>query len=186
MLSKYRLFKGIIICLISFVLGIISINIINKQINKNKVGDNLYKVGILSMLALLLHNLPEGIATFMSAYKDVNLGISLGIAIMLHNIPEGVSIAVPIYYSTNSRIKAIKKTLLSGLAEPLGAFLAYIFLAKFITDELISIVLLFVAGIMITLSINNLLGQALKYKQNKFILLGLIGGAGVILLNHLF
>lgn len=184
-LSKYNLIKGIIICLVSFIFGVISVTLINKKIKEEKVGDNLYRVGILSMLALMLHNLPEGIATFMSAYKDINLGISLGIAIMLHNIPEGISIAVPIYYSTNSKLKAIKMALLSGFAEPIGALLAYIFLSKYITNELISIVLLFVAGIMITLSINELLPEAMKYKKNKFIILGLISGAVIMILNHL-
>ena len=138
------------------------------------------------MLALMLHNLPEGIATFMSAYKDVSLGISLGIAIMLHNIPEGVSIAVPIYYATGSYWQAIKKTLISGLAEPLGAILAYIFLAQFITDSLISIVLMFVAGLMITLSINELLPEALKYRKEKYLIYGLLSGIIIIVLNHLF
>lgn len=141
-------------------------------------------MGILSMLALMLHNLPEGIATFMSAYQDMSLGISLGIAIMMHNIPEGISIAVPIYYATSKKSSAIKKTFISGLAEPLGAILAYIFLSKYITNELISIVLIFVAGIMISLSINELLPQAMEYKENKYIYLGLIVGVGVILIQH--
>ncbi len=186
-LSKYNLLKGFIICLISFIIGIISVNIINKRINKLKNNNNnLYKLGILSMLALMIHNLPEGIATFMSAYKDINLGISLGIAILLHNIPEGVSIAVPIYYATHSKWQAIKKTLISGLAEPLGAILAYIFLAKYITNSLISIILLFVAGLMITLAINELLPQALKYKKQKYIIYGLLCGVIIVLLTFVF
>ncbi len=182
--SRYNLLKCIIICLISFLIGVFSINIINKKIKKYNNTSNLYKVGILSMLALMLHNLPEGIATFMSAYKDVSLGISLGLAIMLHNIPEGISIAVPIYYATGNFKEAIKKTLISGLAEPAGALLAYIFLSKFITDSLISIILIFVAGIMITLAINELLPEALKYKKEKWIIYGLISGVIIVLLTH--
>lgn len=185
LLSEYNLLKGVIICLISFIIGVISINIINKRINKLKNNNNLYKLGILSMVALMLHNLPEGIATFMSAYKDINLGISLGIAILLHNIPEGVSISVPIYYATHSKWQAIKKTLISGLAEPLGAILAYIFLAKYITNSLISIILLFVAGLMITLAINELLPQALTYKKQKYIIYGLLSGIIIVLLTFL-
>lgn len=186
LLSKYNLLKGILICLISFIIGVISVNLINNKINSVKNSNNLYKLGILSMLALMLHNLPEGIATFMSAYKDLNLGLSLGFAIMLHNIPEGVAIAVPIYYATNNKWQAIKKTLISGLAEPLGALLAYLFLSKYITDSLISIILIFVAGLMVALSINKLFPEALKYKKNTFIIYGLISGIGVILLSHLF
>jgi len=183
-ISNYKLFKGLLICLITFIVGIILILWINKKITREEWGTkDLYKLGILNMIALMLHNLPEGIATFMSSYKDINLGIKLSLAIMLHNIPEGISIAVPIYYATGSKREAIKKTFISGLAEPLGALLAFIFLHKYITYKLISIVLIFVAGIMITLAIDELLPQALKYKENKYIILGLIIGLIVIVIN---
>ena len=184
-ITDYKYVKGILICLFSFTIGIVLIFWLNKKINSNSFKEHdLYKLGILSMLALMLHNLPEGIATFMSAYKDMNLGIKLGIAIMLHNIPEGISIAVPTYYATKSKKEAILKTFISGLAEPLGAILAYIFLSRFVTNTLISIVLLFVAGIMITLSIQKLFPEALKYKENKFIWLGLGVGGLLTFLNH--
>ncbi len=184
-ISNFKLVKGIIICLIVFIVGAFSINLVNNKIDKlSSKENNLYKLGILSMIALMLHNLPEGIATFMSSYQDINLGLKLSLAIMLHNIPEGISIAVPIYYATKKRKDALKKTFISGLAEPLGALVAYLFLAKYINDVFISIILLIVAGIMITLSINKLLPQALKYNENKYISLGLIMGILVILINH--
>lgn len=191
LLQKFKLIKGSILCILAFAIGIILVNFLNKKINTAKENmqeekGRLYKLGILSMLALMLHNLPEGIATFMSAYQDMSLGISLGLAIMMHNIPEGISIAVPIYYATNKKSSAIKKTLLSGLAEPLGAILAYIFLSKYITNEFISIVLLFVAGIMICLSINELLPQAMEYKENKYIYYGLLVGVFVIMIQAFF
>lgn len=184
-ITNFKLAKGICLCLISFLIGIGLIYWLNDKINNETMkGQDLYKLGILSMVALMLHNLPEGIATFMSAYKDMDLGIKLGIAIALHNIPEGISIAVPIYYATKSKKEAILKSFISGLAEPLGAFLAFIFLSKYITNTLISIVLLFVAGIMITLSIQKLFPEALKYKENKFIWIGLGVGALLTILNH--
>lgn len=184
-ITDYKLAKGIFLCLLSFLIGIGIIFWLNKKINtKEMEQQNLYKLGILSMLALMLHNLPEGIATFMSAYKDMDLGIKLGIAIMMHNIPEGISIAVPIYYATHNKKDAILKTFISGLAEPLGALLAFVFLSRYITNTLISIVLLFVAGIMITLSIQKLFPEALKYKENKYIWLGIGVGVGLIILNH--
>ena len=137
------------------------------------------------MLALMLHNFPEGIATFLSSYQNMSLGIKLGIAIMLHNIPEGISIAVPIYYSTNSKKEAIKKAFISGLAEPLGAILAFIIFKNFITDNFISITLLLVAGIMITISIEEIYPEILKYKERKLAALGLIIGAILILINYI-
>ena len=136
------------------------------------------------MLALILHNFPEGIATFMSSYKDIELGLKLGLAIAFHNIPEGISIAVPIYYATKSKKNALSKTFLSGIAEPIGAILAFIFLSKYITDELISIILLLVGGIMITLAIEVILPKAKKYNLNKFLYLGLLIGIILILINY--
>jgi len=189
LLENYGIFKGIIISVITFVIGGLLINKINKKINKHTIkntkDNNLYRVGILSMVALMLHNFPEGIAVFMSSYQDISLGISLGIAIMLHNIPEGIAIAVPIYYSTGKKRGAIAKTFISGLAEPLGAILAFLFLSRFITDSLISIVLLFVAGLMITLSINELFPKAKEYNEDKYIVFGLIAGFIIMVLNHL-
>ena len=99
---------------------------------------------------------------------------------MFHNIPEGIAIAVPIYYGTGSKRKAITRTLLSGLSEPLGALLAYIVLSKYITEITISVILLFVAGIMITISIHKMLPASLKYNSNKYIYIGL--GVGMLLI----
>lgn len=181
-LLNYHFPTSIVVILLSFLFGIVSVIIINKLMNNKS--NSLYKLGILSMIALMLHNFPEGIATFIGSIEDVNLGLKLSLAIMFHNIPEGISIAVPIYYATKSKKKALFNTFLSGLAEPLGAFLAFVFLKNYINDLMISIVLLFVAGIMITLSINEMLPKALSYKENKFIYLGLIIGVILILLNH--
>ena len=104
---------------------------------------------------------------------------------MLHNIPEGISIAVPIYYATGRKKLAIKKAFISGLAEPLGAILAFIFLHNYINELFISIILLLVAGIMISLSINEILPQALKYNENKYIIIGFVLGTVLMIINFL-
>ncbi len=185
-LTDFKLAKGIILSLVSFGVGVGVIYFINKKIEEGSTKENhdLYRLGILSMLALMLHNFPEGIVTFLSSYQDMELGIKISIAIMLHNIPEGISIAVPIYYATGSKKESVKKTFLSGLAEPLGAFLAFLFLRNFITNTMISIILLFVAGIMITLAIHELLPKALNYHENRYIVLGFGVGIVLLLINH--
>ncbi len=184
-LTEYKLAKGIIISLLVFTIGILSVYLINKKIEKSSSSDlDLYRLGVLSMLALMLHNLPEGIVTFLSSYQDMQLGLKISVAIMLHNIPEGISIAVPIYYATGSKKEAVKKTFISGLAEPLGAILAFLFLRNFITDTMIGLILIFVAGLMITLSIHELLPKALNYHENKYIILGFVVGIILLLLNH--
>ena len=186
-LSNFKLFKGVFYSLLAFLIGILAIYFINKKIEKGSSNDfDLYRVGVLSMLALMLHNFPEGIVTFLSSYQNIELGLKISLAIMLHNIPEGISIAVPIYYATGDKKKSIKATLLSGLAEPLGAIVAFIFLRKFITDIMISFILIFVAGIMITLAIHELLPKALKYHQNNYILLGALVGIMLTIINHCF
>lgn len=172
--KRYSTFLAFL-CLILMLLFGIGINIyLNRRINK-RVGEsvNLYKVGVLSMIALMIHNLPEGILTFLSTTVDLKLGLKLALTISLHNIPEGIAIAVPIYYSTNSHKRGVVASLISGLSEPLGALLAYLFLYKYITNTMISIILLFVAGIMISISINDIFEESKKYSR-KGILIGVI------------
>lgn len=185
--SLPRLNSGIVGNILWFILfflsGVILVSVFNRLIEKEKGSSNLYKLGILSFIALVLHNLPEGILTFLSTYQDFNLGLSLCIAITLHNIPEGISIAVPIYYSTGSVKKALKCTFLSALAEPLGAMLAFLILKNFITDSMISLFLILVAGIMITLSIEKMLPEALSYNKKKPLLFGLLVGVVVVILS---
>ena len=184
LLSSYGIGKGIIFSFIAFSIGIILIKYLHKLMDKTEQANDLYKLGILNMLALILHNFPEGIATFMSSYKDIELGLKLGLAIAFHNIPEGISIAVPIYYATKSKKNALFKTFLSGIAEPIGAILAYIFLSKYITDTFISMILLLVGGIMITLAIEVIYPKARKYNLNKYLHLGLFVGTILILINY--
>ena len=184
-LIRYKLVKGIFLAVVVFAIGIFSVYFLNRKIEKSSGSDlDLYRLGILSMLALMLHNLPEGIVTFLSSYQNMELGFKISLAIMLHNIPEGISIAVPIYYATGSKKKAVFMTFLSGLAEPLGAFLAFVFLRKFITDTMVGFILVFVAGLMITLAIHELLPKALKYHENSYILLGFLLGILLLFINH--
>lgn len=178
---------GVSIFAVFFSLGVVMVGLLNRAIEREKgkgsKNGNLYKLGILSFIALVLHNLPEGILTFMSTYQDFNLGVSLCIAIALHNIPEGISIAVPIFYSTGSVKKALKYTFLSALAEPIGAILAYLIFKNFITDQMVSMFLILVAGIMVTLSIEKMLPEALSYNKKKPLIYGLISGIVIVTLS---
>ena len=183
--SNFSLIKSIIITVVLFMVGAILVSILDRNIKVNKSKDsNLFKLGILNMIALMLHNFPEGIATFMTSYSDLSIGISLSLAIMMHNIPEGISIAVPLYYSTGKKGRGILYTFISALAEPLGAIVAFLFLKQYINMLTISYVLIIVAGIMITISINELYPEAIKYNERKQIKLGMLLGVVIILINH--
>lgn len=184
LLKEYNILSVNFIIIIMFTIGVVLILLLNIIINKiSSNTNNLYKLGILNMIALMAHNLPEGIATFMSSYSNIKLGLKIAIAIMMHNIPEGISIAIPIYYATKSRKKALKMTFISSLAEPLGAIICYLFFKDKINDFSMALTLTFVAGIMITLSIHELLPEAKKYNQEKFLKIGLLLGIILMFIN---
>ena len=172
-IENVRVGKALFFMILAFFLGTFLINIMDKKIDKYKNDNNLYKVGVLSAVVLVLHNLPEGVATFLSSYNDIGVGLNLALAIAFHNIPEGICIAVPLYYSTKSKSRAVRATFFSGLSEFLGAVLAFLFLSKFVTEVMISFILIGVSGIMISLAINELYKESFKYKT-KYFYLGII------------
>lgn len=169
LLKIYYLIPAILLALIFVIVGISISVLINKYIpdidSGNISNKNLFKVGIISMIAIILHNIPEGIATFMTSTKDISLGLSLALAITLHNIPEGISISVPIFYSTKNKFKSLFYTFVSGISELLGAIIAYLFLAPFINDFVMSILMALIAGIMTSISIYELIPASLKYNN---------------------
>lgn len=146
---------------------------------------SLLKMGTFTALAIAIHNFPEGIATFTATLQDPGLGIAIAIAIAIHNIPEGIAISVPIYYATGSKKKAFKLSFLSGLAEPAGAILAYLLLMPFLTETLFGIVFAGVAGIMIFISLDELLPAAKRYDETHTSIYGLIAGMAVMALSLL-
>ena len=135
------------------------------------------------MLAIIIHNIPEGIATFMAGCSDSKLGITLTLAIALHNIPEGISISVPIYYATKSKKKALLYTFISGLSELFGAVITSLFLKPFINDVTMGCLFSVIAGIMINISIYELLPSSFKYNKLKSSILFLMIGMCFMLIS---
>lgn len=182
---------GTIYTVVSFFIGIALIAIIDKLIpsienpheiknielkNINTNNKNLLRMGMFSALAIAIHNFPEGLATFMSGLTDPTLGISIAVAIAIHNIPEGIAVAVPIYYSTKSRKKAFWLSFLSGLSEPIGALLGYFILRSFFNDSMLGIIFAGVAGIMVYISLDELLPTAEEYGEHHVAIGGLVAG----------
>ena len=171
----------IIISFLSVLLGIIISMLIDYYLpDKPNIENNkkLYRVGFIMVIAIVLHNIPEGIATFMATSSDITLGLSLSIAIAMHNIPEGISISVPIYYSTGNKKKAILYTGISAISEPFGALLAYLFLRNVMNDLILGILFSIIAGIMLQISFCELLPTARIYNNSKrlyiFFLIGVL------------
>lgn len=136
----------------------------------------LMRTGLFTALAISIHNFPEGLATFTSTISDVHLGIFIAIAIAIHNIPEGIAVSVPILYATGNKNKAFFYSFLSGMSEPAGAVVGYAILLPFLTPALLAILLAFVAGVMVYISLDELLPMAHRYGHGHLVIAGIILG----------
>lgn len=152
----------------------------------------LMRMGLFTALAIALHNFPEGLATFLATLHDPALGIAIAAALALHNIPEGISVAAPIYYATGSRRKAFVYSFLSGLAEPVGAGIAYLGLRLafggnegVFPPQVMGILFAGVAGIMVYISLDELLPTSRAYGRGHDSLIGLLAGMAVMALSLL-
>lgn len=137
---------------------------------------SLLRMGLFTALAIAIHNFPEGFATFLATIEDPALGIAIGLAIAIHNIPEGIAVSIPIYHATGSRLKAFWYSFSSGIVEPIGALLGYFILLQFFNDFVFGVVFAGVAGIMVFISLDQLLPTAQKYGYHHLSIYGLILG----------
>ncbi len=144
---------------------------------------DLMRVGLLTAVALAIHNFPEGIATFVATLENPQLGITIAIAIAIHNIPEGIAVSMPIYHATGNRKKAFMYSFLSGIVEPLGAFLGYAILMPYLNEMIMGLLLAGVAGIMIFISIDQLLPASQEYGEHHLSIYGFVLGMGVMALS---
>ncbi|EAK7593013.1 zinc transporter ZupT [Campylobacter jejuni] len=143
----------------------------------------LKRTGIFTALAIAIHNFPEGFATFISSLDNLTLGIAIAIAVAIHNIPEGLAVSLPIYHATGDKKKAFIYSALSGFAEPLGAFVGALILLPFIGDLTLAISFAVIAGIMVFISLDELLPAAKTYDKAHNSLYGLIVGMAIMALS---
>ncbi len=183
---------GYWICVMAFFLGIILIALIDffipstdSDIGSKTQKNNLSRMGIMTALAIGIHNFPEGIATFTSALKDPVLGVAIAVAIAIHNIPEGIATSLPIYFSDGKKGKAFLISFLSGMTEPLGAILGYILLRPFLNDTVFGILFSAVAGIMVFISLEELIPMAHEYEKSKITIIGVIIGMIIMAISLL-
>lgn len=145
----------------------------------------LYRMGVITALAIIIHNIPEGMATFILALKDPTIAVPIAVAIAIHNIPEGIAVFVPIYYSTGSKKKAFIYSLLSGLSEPVGALIGWLILMPIMSDVVFGIMFAGVAGIMVFISLDGLLPAAREYGERHLAIYGLFGGMLIMAISLL-
>ncbi|WP_333653077.1 zinc transporter ZupT, partial [Lacrimispora sp.] len=146
---------------------------------------NLMRMGLFTALAVGIHNFPEGLATFTAALSDPKLGVPIAVAIAIHNIPEGIAVAVPVFYATGSRKKAFQLSFLSGLSEPVGALIGYLLFYRFFNDVTFGFIFASVAGIMVYISLDELLPSAREYGEHHLSIYGLIAGMAVMAVSLL-
>jgi len=146
---------------------------------------SLMRMGVFTAFAIAVHNFPEGLATFLAAMKDPSLGIPIAVAIAIHNIPEGIAVAVPIYQATGSRKKAFVYSFLSGLAEPAGALIGFSLINTLFNEMAFGVVFAGVAGIMVYISLDELLPSAEKYGEHHLSISGLIAGMALMAVSLL-
>ncbi|MEZ6853705.1 zinc transporter ZupT [Halodesulfovibrio aestuarii] len=162
-----------------------SLEVIIKRETPEQKDRKLLRMGVFTALAIGIHNFPEGLATFTAALSDPNLGFAIAVAIAIHNIPEGIAVSVPIYYATESRGKAFTLSFLSGLAEPVGAIIGYLLLMPFLSPTVFGIVFASVAGIMVFISLDELLPTAQAYGEHHLSIYGLVAGMAVMAISLL-
>jgi ZIP family zinc transporter len=189
-------FYGYLYTTVAFFFGILLIALIDKLVpsfeNPHEIRDvsemddeeqkrfKLRRMGILSALAIAIHNFPEGLATFIGGLQDPALGMSIAGAIAIHNIPEGIAVSVPLYYATGSRKKAFGLSFLSGLSEPVGAIIGFFLLLPFFSDFIFGLLFAVVAGIMVFISLDELLPTAEKYGEHHLAMYGVVAGMAVM------
>ena len=177
--------------LIAFFAGIISIALIDLLVPEDENPHEIHtqedantsglkRTGMMLALAIGIHNFPEGLATFTSALTDIEIAIPIMFAIAIHNIPEGIAVSVPIFHATGSRKKAFMYSFLSGMAEPIGALIGFLFLAPIWSPTLNAAILAFVSGIMIYIAFDELLPGTEKYGHHHLGLIGVILGFAIM------
>lgn len=145
----------------------------------------LARMGVFTAIAIGIHNFPEGLATFTAALNDPGIGLAIATAIAIHNIPEGIAVSVPVFYATGSRRKAFWLSFSSGLAEPVGAAVGFLVLMPFMSPLIFGLLFALVAGIMVFISLDELLPAAEAYGEHHLAIYGLVTGMAVMAVSLL-
>lgn len=168
---------------LSFFLGIgcvMLLDLLTPNLDKKNLKEqdfsSLKRTGLMVALVITMHNLPEGLVTFLAAMQNPTTGIAIAAAIAIHNIPEGMAVSIPVYYATNSKKKAFYYCLLSALAEPVGALLGYLVLLPILSEEVLAIIFAVIAGAMVFISIDELLPAAYQYSGKRLTAYGFVSG----------
>lgn len=189
--------SGMLYAVVAFFAGIFIIAVIDRLVpaamnphepalnHSGKRKRALMQMGVLTALAIAIHNFPEGFATFIAALEEPQIAIAIAVAIAIHNIPEGIAVAVPLREATGSRKKAFTWALVSGLAEPAGALVGYLLLMPFMGPATLGVVFAAIAGVMVFICLDELLPTAVKTGKHHTAVYGLVAGMAVMAVSLL-
>jgi len=188
-------YLGLLKASIAFLVGFTFIFLIDFFIPHEYFGDKerpgkqksgkLLRTGFFIAIGITIHNFPEGIATFYSSMIDIKIGLPIAFATAIHNIPEGIAISAPIYEGSGSRKKAFLWSFVSGLSEPLGALLTMLVFYSFLNFTVLNFILAAISGIMIYISLDELIPVSKSYGYNHLPILSFIAGIVVIIISLL-
>ncbi len=166
-----------------FFLGILFVAVIDllvphhfKSCKSKDYDKGLMRMGLMTALGIAIHNFPEGMMVFLTSFSDLRFGLFIALATALHNIPEGIAIVIPVLYATKNRLKALKMSFWAGIVEPIGGLVSFFVLQPFLTNGFISFLFAFIAGIMIYISLDELLPSCFKNCQGHTAITGIITG----------
>lgn len=179
----FNYFSIPILFLISLLLLMMGGGVVHLLEKYSKSDNELYNIGFLCMLSILVHNIPEGIITSLSLISNYDFGLKMLLIIMIHNIPEGISIAAPVYYSGQGKLKSLLFSFISGGGEVLGAVLGITLFRYFNIDLLMYLLLMITAGIMIYLSLGKLFIKGIKLSEDNYFMLGIIIGIIIVFIT---
>ena len=146
--------------------------------------NQLNRMGILTALAVSIHNLPEGVATYIAAKGGSRLGAAMAIGIALHNIPEGIAIAAPVYFATESKCKAFTWTIVAGFAQPVGSILCWLVIGEGLNPMVDGVIYGIVSGMMVTISFKELIPTSLKYNTDvKVFISSILSGMAIMIIS---
>lgn len=165
--------------------GVLADSVKAEETGEEEKSKHLMRMGAFTALAIAIHNFPEGLATFVSALQDPSIAIPIVVAIAIHNIPEGIAVSVPIYQATGSKKKAFLYSFASGIVEPVGAIIGWLLLMPIMNDVIYGIIFAAVAGIMIFISVDELLPAAREYGEHHLSVYGLVAGMAVMAVSLL-
>lgn len=178
---------------LAFFLGVLVIGLIDMLLpqhltprcvdNSSNKNQKLMVGGLFTAIGIGLHNFPEGISVFFGSLAGARSGILLALSTALHNIPEGIAVAIPIYLATKNKKKAVLYSFLSGIAEPIGALLAYAVLRPYVNAYFLGQIFAFAAGIMVYISLDELLPSCFENCRTHKAIIGIVLGMIIIAIS---